>query len=912
MEYIKETKLMKNSFDMDDLDDNLDFYRDIMNLREFEVIFKHKQIIEKEFLLLLSKDLPDIIPIFNFIQWQLIEPLKEDINNGILVDLQKLDITQKLSAEINSLFQNDSNSSLNKSKKSIKNNQSGANKNKSKSKDDSNISESTITEQSIILNEEDLKLKGTIGGMKFMPYNINNDEIGKLFEADISNYVYEIFYILSSGKLNMMRNKKYFYDKDEYELDFQIVNLNLKYFLYFIALLYPNISNLNTLDNKLAKILKNENNIFQRIDNMIKNDNLKEYEYIDILGEITIDYLNITKKKEEQFDKYKSLIQKLHNNPKDNKLFNFIEKNKKIIIVITNGKFESFYEKFKKNNIINEISIMETNNKNDIINQNIKINENENLNNINYLFIYVNKKVDECKILREKLLYNYINLLENKLKEYQKYNEIENKDKIKGEKKEEKGKKVDDMKNEKKEKEKIDINKEEKEDEEKNDKKEEEKKKEKKGEEKNNINEEEKKEEEKNDINEEEKKEKKKEEKKEDDMKENINKYECLKLSEINNNFYKKINSSRKLESFRSCLKKIDKEYIEKLPNLFSNQISKNIKFDIYLNELKNILNIKFNNRDEILNKLNVQYQKEKDKNITYISLCEISDCGFYFEDFKNDNIKIINYKKADANNKDIDEDIIPFRDEIKNWFKFNTETKSIINLIIINLKGYSNYVLQTLSEFFNVGNKKDYILFYNQESETIKEYVCFGKKIQFKEISEILNLDIIKQKTKKQFMQRKLYLFINYVDKLLKNRIIINNDENIQEGNYLDNLIRKINQDLAIYYNYDICKYNDKVIDLNKLKEFINKMYSNVNTSEFINNMVVCVIKKINKKSFFKENDIELHNKIIDIYKQKFSNSKLRLQNIFYKYFEKRFNSLKRIIKETIINDFIKSVHEE
>ena len=118
----------------------------------------------------------------------------------------------------------------------------------------------------------------------------------------------------------MMRNKKYIYQKVEYELDFQIVNLNLKHFLYFLALLFPNISNMDTLDVYISNIFKTDENIFNRIDNLKIDEKLKEYEYIDILGEVTIDYLNIKDKKDEQFEKYKSLIEKLQNNPTDNKL----------------------------------------------------------------------------------------------------------------------------------------------------------------------------------------------------------------------------------------------------------------------------------------------------------------------------------------------------------------------------------------------------------------------------------------------------------------------------------------------------------------------------------------------------------------------------------------------------------------
>ena len=48
MEIVKE--INKEYSDIDDFEDNLDFYRNIMNLREFEIIFNHEKLIESELL----------------------------------------------------------------------------------------------------------------------------------------------------------------------------------------------------------------------------------------------------------------------------------------------------------------------------------------------------------------------------------------------------------------------------------------------------------------------------------------------------------------------------------------------------------------------------------------------------------------------------------------------------------------------------------------------------------------------------------------------------------------------------------------------------------------------------------------------------------------------------------------------
>ena len=87
-----------------------------------------------------------------------------------------------------------------------------------------------------------------------------------------------------------------------------------------------------------------------------------------------------------------------------------------------------------------------------------------------------------------------------------------------------------------------------------------------------------------------------------------------MKLSEINNNFYDKINASRKLESFRSCLKNINKNYINKLPNLFFKHLDKNLNFSIYEKKLKDIFNFQFD-ANKIYEKLNNKYKEEKNEN---------------------------------------------------------------------------------------------------------------------------------------------------------------------------------------------------------------------------------------------------------------------------------------------------------
>ena len=229
-----------------------------------------------------------------------------------------------------------------------------------------------------------------------------------------------------------------------------------------------------------------------------------------------------------------------------------------------------------------------------------------------------------------------------------------------------------------------------------------------------------------------------------------------MKLSEINNNFYEKINSSRKFESFQSCLKKINKEYINKLPKLFFTYMDKNLKFDIYENQLKNLFNYQFNEK-AIFEKLNAQYEKEKNK--INISLFEISSNEFYYKNYKNDSIKIVNYKNADADKED-DDNFDKFKEELQGWFDVNSKSENVINIIIMNFEKFNKYGLLIINDLtFKVKNGKNYILLYKNE-DWIPTSLKSVEKIKIDKIEEILNLEIIKLKAKKLFMKKNFVYF--------------------------------------------------------------------------------------------------------------------------------------------------------
>ena len=73
----------------------------------------------------------------------------------------------------------------------------------------------------------------------------------------------------------------------------------------------------------------------------------------------------------------------------------------------------------------------------------------------------------------------------------------------------------------------------------------------------------------------------------------------------------------------------------------------------------------------------------------------------------------------------------------------------------------------------------------------------------------------------------------MNYVDKILNNKIIIDDNFKLKD-NYIDNLLLKIEQDLSIFYNYNIGNYNEIIINKEKLRKSILNIANKINFKDF------------------------------------------------------------------------------
>lgn len=435
----------EDNYDDEDLVDDFELLKNMLRIRDLNMIFNHEILIEKEMILLLGADLPEPKPFFLKLDWNALKEFKTQINDGKKFDYKKIGLDKSTINEINSLFssffekfsedkykmnikaakkENEAeNISLTQDKKC-----NSANNNKNECKKSTNIFSSLIAGEeqkknksanqneinlSMIENDfppnfikpDDFRMNEDIENLEFNYYIPDNKTVGTLFAGDVTNYIYDLFNLLTLGKVSFYRNERY---EEKYELDFQLTNIKFNDFLYFIALLLPNIPTLETLKiENIKSIFQEKENIFQNISKYKLDAKHKEYEFIDILGEITIDLLNIENKKLKQLKSYIALINELKKNKSLNEKYRFSPNNKKVIIIITDGKVEKFFKYFNPENKYNKFKF---------------IREEEN---IDHIFIYVNSKNNNLdSVIQEKVKFHYIKLLEESLKEKSNSNNI--------------------------------------------------------------------------------------------------------------------------------------------------------------------------------------------------------------------------------------------------------------------------------------------------------------------------------------------------------------------------------------------------------------------------------------------------------------------------------------------------------
>ena len=205
----------------------------------------------------------------------------------------------------------------------------------------------------------------------------------------------------------------------------------------------------------------------------------------------------------------------------------------------------------------------------------------------------------------------------------------------------------------------------------------------------------------------------------------------------------------------------------------------------------------------------------------------------------------------------------------------------------------------------FNKSIKFDYNLLigknanYNFVSALLKKYIKFDDVNDLK-----ININkLIENKKYEQFLKRKMNHQFNYYDKILKNKIIVQN-KNETNNNYLDNFICQINQELSIDANLDIAKINNQFFINDNLKNMIKNL--NQFNIEFIQSEKEIMLDVFNNTQCLK-NFVDANIKIEDSLNSKFNRYKNNLELFFYKFIEILYSKkIKKKIQKLIINDYV------
>ena len=231
-------------------------------------------------------------------------------------------------------------------------------------KKEEDINEIILQKESFIneiINENNISKKGRINY-----FDDTNNLNGNSFEQFSIKFIFELIKCLSvyqdflffhnievkSEKLNDIFKKNNLKEINDCQIDFQIINLRIYDLLNLIIYLFPNCMKLDFLKKtpfqKEMDIQK-----LKQLKEQYKNSNKR----IDVFGEIAVNLFN-EDEKINQLKKYRRLFYNLNylskNKIDEQKLilenFNFEKNNPKLILFITNGEYENFYNKIREKN----------------------------------------------------------------------------------------------------------------------------------------------------------------------------------------------------------------------------------------------------------------------------------------------------------------------------------------------------------------------------------------------------------------------------------------------------------------------------------------------------------------------------------------------------------------------------------
>ena len=209
-----------------------------------------------------------------------------------------------------------------------------------------------------------------------------------------------------------------------------------------------------------------------------------------------------------------------------------------------------------------------------------------------------------------------------------------------------------------------------------------------------------------------------------DENKEITERLKDLKIEDVYNNFFKKVICSKKLDSIRDILQKINIKYLNKIPNLYINHLNSNLtNINKIFEPIISSITIK---NSKIIEKLKNQYEIEKDSFVSLISVFVFNEKENFLDNYNfnsSKNIKILNYRKKIIEEENSD----TLRSDFEEWFNSNSKNKSMTKIIILgNIKTRLIIYKIIVNIDTLIKNKKDFIILYNDTLEDYKINVVF------------------------------------------------------------------------------------------------------------------------------------------------------------------------------------------
>ena len=299
----------------------------------------------------------------------------------------------------------------------------------------------------------------------------------------------------------------------------------------------------------------------------------------------------------------------------------------------------------------------------------------------------------------------------------------------------------------------------------------------------------------------------------------NPDKNQSFKFSELYNTFYKHILINNKIQCLRKWLSYMNKKFIKAIGSKYFSFLNKKIN----KNKIKEIFlqnyNSKIKYNTEYIRKIKEEFENNKNDYKPSIAIFEITTKDSMFKD--KEKMRITNYRRISYETYEDNLKINNIKEEFNSWL---IENEYCIKIVIYNTDSSDKKILGILYILHN-SLPQDFFLIINEQLERYMSFEIEYYSFKYNSNSSI-NIDKIIEKEKyAQFLLEKMNFQFNFFDKILKKRLIVQNNDELESKNYLNYFLIKINQDISIYSSIDITNFNDTFFNIENIKNQIIKL---------------------------------------------------------------------------------------